>query len=238
MNDHLLHWIAEQLHAGVGMKKVDFGAADLEEAGVKRELMVRALRAYPTAASLWHGSNEVVLPSQAAPSNIQPFNRFPSVSAKVPKHLRSTATKGTRPGSELKAPGLMVHWRLKTATRRQKHRLYLDLRWRAESLQNAYQDFREGNGGWDAVEQVHLEYIDTIRDANAFVSAVWDDQEKYYWTRSKSWQNSEAAWAYRVWMDAWEPEIPAPSLPSRTGGLDLDLNSWKLLWAYPDEPAK
>lgn len=77
-----------------------------------------------------------------------------------------------------------------------------------------------------------------VRDANAFISAVWDDQEEYYWGRSKSWQNSNSAWAYRVWMEAWERELSAPSLPSRAGGTILKLDAAILLRGIPDEPAE
>jgi len=95
-----------------------------------------------------------------------------------------------------------------------------------------------GVGDWAAVEQVHLGFIDTIRDANAFINAVSDDQEEYYWARSKSWQNTDCAWAYRVWMEAWELEIPSPSLPKRTGDADLKLDAAKTLWRIPDEPTE
>lgn len=164
------------------------------------------------------------------------FNRFPQPPPPTPRTQRASTPRTPRPKTAEKAPPLKVHWKLKIGTRRQKQRLYLDLVWRQESLQNAFRDFLAGAGDWAAVEQVHLEYIDKIRDTNAFISAVWDDQEEYYWARSKSWQNSDSAWAYRVWMEAWELEIPSPSLPSRSGDADLRLDAAKTLRAIPDEP--
>jgi hypothetical protein len=82
-----------------------------------------------------------------------------------------------------------------------------------------------------------MEYIDKVRDTNAFINAVWDDQETYYWARSKSWQSTDSAWAYRAWMESWELEIPAPSLPNRAGGAELKLDASKILRGIPDEPA-
>lgn len=236
MNHHHLHWIAEQHHSCVDLKDMDFGSLDTDDAA-RRELVARALHAFPTQASLWAGSNEVVLHDEDARSNVLPFNRFQKPPAKARKP-RSISTKRPRPAADLKSPGLKVHWRLKIAMRRQKQRLYLDLVWREESLQNAHHDYLTGVGDWAAVEKVHLDYIDKIRDANAFINAVWDDQEEYYWARSKTWQSTDSAWAYRVWMEAWEREIPAPSLPGRAGAADLKLDASKILRGIPDEPAE
>jgi hypothetical protein len=236
MNRPDLHWLAEQFHSGRTPEGLDFGSANLDQEG-KLQLIDQALQAFPTEASLWAGSNEVVLPDRDIPSNIQPFNRFTQVppSPRAPRPSRQ-GTAGEKVAD--KALPLKVHWRLKIAIRRQKQRLYLDLLWRGESLENAYRDFLEGVGGWEAVERVHLEYVDMVRDANAFISAVWDDQEEYYWGRSKSWQNSDSAWSYRVWMEAWERELSAPSLPSRAGGTILKLDAATLLRGIPDEPAE
>jgi hypothetical protein len=130
----------------------------------------------------------------------------------------------------------MVYWRLKVAAHQQKQILHIDLLWREEALQNAFDDFLQGAGDWAAVEQAHLDYIDKIRDANAFISAVGEDQEEYYWSRSKSWQNSNSAWRYQGWMEKWEVEIPSPSLPNRAGNPDLKLDAAKTLRGIPDEP--
>ena len=54
---------------------MDFGSTNLDQEG-KLQLLDQALRAFPTEASLWAGSKEVVLPDRDIPSNIQPFNRF------------------------------------------------------------------------------------------------------------------------------------------------------------------
>jgi len=238
MNHPDLHWIAQQLHSGKTPDEVSLVGMNLS-AIARLELAQQALREFPTEASLWAGSNEVVLPERATPENIQPFNRFPQPTPpQASKTPRASTPRTPRPKAAEKAPPLKVHWKLKIGTRRQKQRLYLDLVWRQESLQNAYRDFLAGAGGWAAVEQVHLEYIDTIRDANAFISAVWDDQEAYYWARSKSWQNSDAAWEYRVWMEAWDLEIPSPSLPSRSGNTDLKLDAAKILRGIPDVPTE
>jgi len=39
-------------------------------------------------------------------------------------------------------------------------------------------------------------------------------------------------------MDAWEVEIPSPSLPKCTGDADLKLDAAKTLWGIPDEPSE
>lgn len=238
MNHPDLHLIAQQIYTGRSPDEVSLAGVDLsvEE---RLQLVDQAIRAFPTEASLWAGSNEVVLSARDTPTNVLPFNRFPKAPPPTtPRTTRATPPRSSRPKTTEKPPPLKVHWKLKIGTRRQKQRLYLDLVWRQESLQNAYRDFLEGVGDWAAVEQVHLEFIDTIRDANAFISAVWDDQEEYYWARSKSWQNSDSAWAYQAWMEAWELEIPSPSLPKRTGDADLKLDAAKTLWRIPDEPAE
>jgi hypothetical protein len=239
MNRADLHWIAEQLHSGMAPDEVCLAGVNLS-AIARLELAQQALREFPTEASLWAGSNEVALPERETPINIQPFNRFPKPPPPPPPKATWTAAQRTsRPKTAEKASPLKVHWKLKIDTRRQKQRLYLELVWRQESLQNAFRDFLAGAGDWAAVEQVHLEYIDTIRDANTFISAVWDDQEAYYWARSKSWQGSNSAWAYQSWMEAWELEIPSPSLPSRSGGdADLKLDAAKTLRSIPDEPVE
>ncbi len=238
MNPPDLHWIAQQLYTGRSPDEVSLAGVNLSNEA-RLQLVDQALREFPTEASLWAGSNEVVLPAREAPVNVLPFNRFPSAPPEPPpRKPRATAPRTPRSKTTEKVPPLKVHWKLKIGTRRQKQRLYLDLLWRQESLQNAYRDFLEGVGEWAAVEQVHLEFIDMIRDVNAFISAVWDDQEEYYWARSKSWQNSDCAWAYQTWMEAWELEIPSPNLPRRTGDGDLKLDAAKTLWGIPDEPAE
>jgi hypothetical protein len=138
MNRPDLHWIAQQLHSGRTPDEVSLAGVNLS-AIARLELAQQALMEFPTEASLWAGSNEVVLPERNTPGNIQPFNRFP--------------------------------------------------------------------------------------------------QQAYYWAQSTSWQNTDSARAYRVWMEAWEQEIPSPSLPSRTGGANLNLDAAKTLRGIPDEPA-
>jgi hypothetical protein len=240
MNPPDLHWIARQYHTGKMPEEMDMGTVEMD-LGKRLQLVDQAIQAFSTEASLWAGSNEVVLPGWDTPHNIVPFNRFkPAAPMMPPDATRAGRTSSSRPPRRKtadKAPLLKVHWRLKISFRRYKQRLYLDLLWREESLQNAYQDFLDGAGDWAAVERVHLEYIDTIRDANTFINAVWDDQEEYYWTRSKPWQNSDSAWAYQAWMEAWEKEIPSPSLPPRAGNANLNLGAAKTLRAIPDEPA-
>ena len=237
MNHPDLHLIAEQLYADKAPEDVSLAGVSLSLVA-RLQLVDQALLAFPSEASLWAGSNEVVLPAWDGPRNILPFNRFTQAPLQAPRTTRPTAPRTPRPKTTGTVPPLKVHWRLKIAIRRQKQRIYLELVWRQESLQNAYRDFLQGVGDWATVRQVHLEYIDKIRDANIFINAVRDDQEEYYWTRSKSWQNSDSAWAYRVWMEAWEREIPSPSLPPRTGAADLKLDAAKTLRGIPDEPAE
>jgi len=81
MNRPDLHWLAEQFHSGKTPEGMDFDSTSLSLES-RLQLVDQALRAFPTEASLWAGSNEVVLPVRDIPSNIQPFNRFTQAPAR------------------------------------------------------------------------------------------------------------------------------------------------------------
>ncbi|MDR3572301.1 MAG: hypothetical protein P4L50_00430 [Anaerolineaceae bacterium] len=183
----------------------------------------------------------IIVPGGAVPNNILRFNRFvqdPVVAPNAPR----VPKPGAHPGkASLAVPPLRVHWRLKTAARVERHNLYSQLVHLEKTYNRVYLDFVEGVegvGGWRQVERFHMHYNETIQDANAFINAVRDDQEKYYRARLESWQISDRGRAYRAWMEAWNLVIPPPPLPTRAGGIELNLDASKLLRGIPTEPVE
>ena len=164
-----LRSIAQQFHSGKHVIDMDFGGAQLQQVD-KLYRVHLALRMYPTLDSTAAGSNEVVSPEPPGP----------------PQNIRQLLVRQQSP-TAVPPSNLKVHWKLKITAWRQKQRLYLDLLWIEESLQNAYGDFDDGVGEWQPVERLYLEYGEAINRANAFIAAVYDDQERYYWNKSKAW---------------------------------------------------
>jgi hypothetical protein len=125
---------------------------------------------------------------------------------------------------------------LKITERRQKQRLYLDLCWIEESLQNAFGDFLEGVGEWQPVERLQEEYNQAIDVTNRFIATVHEDQERYYLGRSKAWLVSNVGCSYRQWMDHWGVGIAKDDIPTPESGLALNLLAAKRFWTFPDAP--
>ena len=215
--------IAEQFHGGKPLIEIDFGGAQLNHMDKLYQVDL-AIRKFPAPDSIWDGSNEVVLPVHEEPP-IPPQNIC----------QLQVAQNSATPTSPAK---LKVHWKLKNTAWRERQRLYLQLRSIEESLQNAYGDFHAGVGDWQPVERLYLEYGEAINQANAFITAVYEDQEQYCRGRSKAWIASDEARAYREWMRKWGSGIPHINLPNRKSGVELDLKAGKRLWEIPDAPAQ
>jgi hypothetical protein len=229
-----LRSIAIAFHSGKHPKEIDFGNPDLTPME-QLKLVYTALRKYPTPESVSDGSNEIVLPIEedqpTVPLNVHRFE----IHTPVQTPARDSSQSST-PMIQPKAIS-KVRWKLKVGERRQKQRIYLRLISAEKTLQRSFEAFQAGEGAWEEVVSAHQEHVNAMSVVNGFIDTVHEDQLAYYWARSNAWTNSENAWAYLEWMEAWENEIPGVPLPDLKKDGRLELTAAKAFLALPDEPS-
>jgi hypothetical protein len=196
-------------------RKVTLGIAE------KQSLMRFAIRKRPDQAFVAGGLNETVL--------------SPKAKKPIPPKGAHRLEVARKPPTPLRCRSLKVYWRLKTAERRQKQRLFLRLCWIEESFLQAYADILEVHGGRQAIQRLQRQYQQAVAETNVLVSSVSDDQSQYYRDRSEAWLQSREGQAYRDWMEMWKIVLPPSDLPAKTG-FEVQMNVSKWLLELPDEP--